>query len=273
MRKIWGIFLAAAVLLSGCKRYDPVETAETPPPVVVQEENTGSGTLETEQETEGAAAPEPVEVTTAGEPEPPERRPVRVKGIYLSAHVAGNEEKMQEMIQKIDETEINAVVIDVKDDNGRITFQMDQPLVEETGAVEAFIPDIQGLMDTLKEHNIYTIARVVSFRDPYLAEKKPELALKLADGSLYRDKKGMAWVNPYKQEMWDYLVDVGIQAHQVGFDEIQFDYIRFSTEKGIGDVVYDEADVRGRDKKTVITEFVQYASEKLKDEGAFVDLI
>lgn len=66
MRKIWGIFLAAAVLLSGCKRYDPVETAETPLPVVVQEENTGSGTLETEQETEGAAAPEPVEVTTAG---------------------------------------------------------------------------------------------------------------------------------------------------------------------------------------------------------------
>ena len=270
MRKIWGIFLAAAVLLSGCKRYDPVETTETPPPVVVQEESTGSGALETEQETEGTAAPEPVEVTTAEEPEPPERRPVKVKGIYLSAHVAGNEEKMQEMIQKIDETEINAVVIDVKDDNGRITFQMDQPLVEETGAVEAFIPDIQGLMDTLKEHNIYTIARVVSFRDPYLAEKKPELALKLADGSLYRDKKGMAWVNPYKQEMWDYLVDVGIQAHQVGFDEIQFDYIRFSTEKGIGDVVYDEADVRGRDKKTVITEFVQYASEKLKDEGAFV---
>ena len=270
MRKIWGIFLAAAVLLSGCKRYDPVETTETPPPVVVQEESTGSGALETEQETEGAAAPEPVEVTTAEEPEPPERRPVKVKGIYLSAHVAGNEEKMQEMIQKIDETEINAVVIDVKDDNGRITFQMDQPLVEETGAVEAFIPDIQGLMDTLKEHNIYTIARVVSFRDPYLAEKKPELALKLADGSLYRDKKGMAWVNPYKQEMWDYLVDVGIQAHQVGFDEIQFDYIRFSTEKGIGDVVYDEADVRGRDKKTVITEFVQYASEKLKNEGAFV---
>ena len=268
MRKIWGIFLAAAVLLSGCKRYDPVETTETPPPVVVQEESTGSGALETEQETEGTAAPEPV--TTAEEPEPPERRPVKVKGIYLSAHVAGNEEKMQEMIQKIDETEINAVVIDVKDDNGRITFQMDQPLAEETGAVEAFIPDIQGLMDTLKEHNIYTIARVVSFRDPYLAEKKPELALKLADGSLYRDKKGMAWVNPYKQEMWDYLVDVGIQAHQVGFDEIQFDYIRFSTEKGIGDVVYDEADVRGRDKKTVITEFVQYASEKLKDEGAFV---
>ncbi|MCI5653658.1 putative glycoside hydrolase [Lachnospiraceae bacterium HCP1S3_A8] len=270
MRKIWGIFLAAAVLLSGCKRYDPVETTETPPPVVVQEESTGSGALETEQETEGTAAPESVEVTTAEEPEPPERRPVKVKGIYLSAHVAGNEEKMQEMIQKIDETEINAVVIDVKDDNGRITFQMDQPLAEETGAVEAFIPDIQGLMDTLKEHNIYTIARVVSFRDPYLAEKKPELALKLADGSLYRDKKGMAWVNPYKQEMWDYLVDVGIQAHQVGFDEIQFDYIRFSTEKGIGDVVYDEADVRGRDKKTVITEFVQYASEKLKDEGAFV---
>ena len=266
MRKIWGIFLAAAVLLSGCKRYDPVETTETPPPVVVQEESTGSGTLETEQETEGTAAPEPVEVTTAEEPEPPERRPVKVKGIYLSAHVAGNEEKMQEMIQKIDETEINAVVIDVKDDNGRITFQMDQPLVEETGAVEAFIPDIQGLMDTLKEHNIYTIARVVSFRDPYLAEKKPELALKLADGSLYRDKKGMAWVNPYKQEMWDYLVDVGIQAHQVGFDEIQFDYIRFSTDAGMSKVDFGE-DALEQDKEDVITEFTIYAAQELHDMG------
>ena len=101
MRKIWGIFLAAAVLLSGCKRYDPVETTETPPPVVVQEESTGSGALETEQETEGAAAPEPVEVTTAEEPEPPERRPVKVKGIYLSAHVAGNEEKMQQAFESL----------------------------------------------------------------------------------------------------------------------------------------------------------------------------
>lgn len=212
---------------------------------------------------------EPIEVTTAPEPEP-ERIPVKVKGVYLSAYTAGNEEKMDEMIQKIDETEVNAVVIDVKDDNGRITFSMDNQMAEEIGAVDAYISDIHGLMEKLKNHGIYTIARIVSFRDPYLAEQKPELALKLADGSIYRDKKGMAWVNPYKKEMWDYLVDVGIQAHQAGFDEIQFDYIRFSTEKGIGDVVYDETDTLGRDKKTVITEFVEYASEKLKEEGAFV---
>ena len=136
--------------------------------------------------------------------------------------------------------------------------------------MEGFIPDIQGLMRRLKEHNIYTIARVVAFRDPYLPEQKPELALKLADGSIYRDNKGLAWVNPYKREAWDYLVEVGIGAHQAGFDEVQFDYIRFSTERGINNVVYDEADTGGRSKTQIIAEFMEYAYEKLEQEGVYV---
>ena len=205
MKTKLSLFLICVALASGCSRYERrEEPATVPPPVVVTR---GQEEAETKEEGDGTPKIE-IEVTTE---RPKSRRaPVKVKGIYISAYVAGTKAMMDEIIRQIDETEINAVVIDVKDDNGRITFSMDTPMVSEIGAVKKFIPDIQSLIKTLKEHNIYTIARVVAFRDPYLPEQKPELALKLGDGSIYRDSKGLAWVNPYKQEIWDYLVEVGI---------------------------------------------------------------
>lgn len=265
MKAKLSLFLVCVVLVSGCKRYERIdEPVTSPAPVVVTRSQEEAETKETEQETSEVQ----IQVTT--EPWRPKRTPVKVKGIYISAYVAGTESMMDEIIRHIDETEINAVVIDVKDDNGRITFSMDTPVVNEIGAVQRLIPDIEGLMKKLKEHNIYTIARVVAFRDPYLPEQKPELALKLADGSIYRDNKGMAWVNPYKRELWDYLVEVGIGAHNAGFDEVQFDYIRFSTEKGVNNVVYDEADTGGRSKTDIITEFIDYAYERLAEENIYV---
>ena len=110
----------------------------------------------------------------------------------------------------------------------------------------------------------------MAFRDPWLAEKKPEWSLHLADGSLYRDRQGMAWVDPYRKEVWDYLVEVGTEAKEAGFDEVQFDYIRFSTEGTMRDVVFDEAVTGGRSKTDVITEFVKYAYENLASQGLFV---
>lgn len=265
MKAKLSLFLVCVVLVSGCKRYERIdESVTSPAPVVVTRSQEEAETKETEQETSEVQ----IQVTT--EPWRPKRTPVKVKGVYISAYVAGTQSMMDEIIRHIDETEINAVVIDVKDDNGRITFSMDTPVVNEIGAVQRLIPDIEGLMKKLKEHNIYTIARVVAFRDPYLPEQKPELALKLADGSIYRDNKGMAWVNPYKRELWDYLVEVGIGARNAGFDEVQFDYIRFSAEKGVNNVVYDEADTNGRSKTEIITEFIDYAYERLAEKNIYV---
>ncbi len=257
------IGLLCLLFLCGCRRYEEMkEIATTPAPVVVRRG---------EEETEESVI---VELTTAAETEEefqePPKIPVKVKGIYLTANVAGLSSRMDEIIEQIDQTEINAVVIDVKDDNGRITFAMDSPMVQEVGSVQALIPNINSLMKRLKEHGIYTIARIVAFRDPYLPEQKPHTALKLADGSVYRDNKGMAWVNPYKKEVWDYLVEIGREAHRAGFDEIQFDYIRFSTESGVKNVVYEEADTRGRSKTDIITEFVEYAYEALEEEGVYM---
>lgn len=264
MKAKLSLFLVCVVLISGCRRYERLdEPAATPAPVVVDRSRQ-------EEETKGLEKATEVTIQVTTGPWKPQGAPVKVKGIYISAYVAGTKSMMDEIIRHIDETEINAVVIDVKDDNGRITFSMDAPVVKEIGAVKRFIPDMEGLMKKLKEHNIYTIARVVAFRDPYLPEQKPELALKLADGSIYRDNKGLAWVNPYKKEIWDYLVEVGIGAHEAGFDEVQFDYIRFSTEKGVGSVVYDEADVQGRSKTDIITEFIDYAYNRLQKEGIYV---
>ncbi len=265
MKAKLSLLLVCIVLASGCKRYERTEEEATmPAPVVVTRGQ------EEKQEKEIKMSDKEIHIITESASQELQKNQVKVKGVYISAYVAGTKELMDEIIRHIDETEINAVVIDVKDDNGRITFSMDSPMVSEIAAVKRFIPDMEGLMKTLKEHNIYTIARIVAFRDPYLPELKPDLALKLADGSMYRDNKGMAWVNPYKQEVWDYLVEVGIEAHKMGFDEVQFDYIRFSTERGVNNVVYDQEDTRGRSKTDIITEFIEYAYERLSEEGVFV---
>ncbi len=259
--------------LCGCKRYERIEATSPAPVVVSRNSDEAEDTSEqTEDETTTAQQETTiVELTTEEETEPPlpERIPVKVKGVYLTAYVAGTTSMFDEILSHIEETEINTVVIDVKNDEGRVTFAMDSPIVNEVGSVQKLM-NVESVIAKLKERNIYTIARVVAFRDPFLPEQRPEWGLHLADGSLYRDNKGLAWVNPYKREVWDYLVEVAVEAHKAGFDEVQFDYIRFSTEKGINNVVYDEADTHGMSKTEIITEFVEYVYEKCLQEGVFM---
>lgn len=199
-----------------------------------------------------------------------QRTPVKVKGIYVTAYVAGNREMMEHIISRIDGTELNAVVIDFKTDEGHIAAYVDSPVFDGVDACRNYIPNLPALMDTLKSHGIYTIARIVAFRDPWLAEKRPDLSLKRADGGVYRDRQGLSWVNPYKREVWDYLAEAGRQAAAAGFDEVQFDYIRFSTDSTMREVVFDEADTLGRSRTDVITEFAGYAYERLAPLGVFV---
>lgn len=276
MKRFFAFVLLVCLLLLGCERYEPI----------AYNVNKSEELLEYESELAAAAAFEQEQRMTASEntdeTTPPEetasivirtteisRKPVKVKGIYLPAAVAASD-SMDEIIAEIDRTELNAVVIDIKDDNGRITYQMDTPVVQEAGAVSVVIEDLPALLATLRAHGIYTIARCVAFRDPYIAEVKPEWSLHKADGSVFRDRQGLAWVNPYKQEMWDYLIEIGEACGDAGFDEVQFDYIRFCTERGMDEVVYDEADTQGRDKIGIITEFTAYAKEQLSRKNVFV---
>lgn len=272
-RWLFAVSIAGLLALMGCSRPAPEEessVAETSAPMEESAEAETSGIKVIENA--GAENNRTVSLRIVDENNPalPGREAVKVRGIYISGPMSGSTELFQNILDSAEGTEINTVVIDFKDDEGRITCQIDSPLVSEIGACRPYVQDIKGLITSLKERGLYVIARVVAFRDPYLAEKKPEWSLHLADGSLYRDKQGMAWVDPYRKEVWDYLVEVGTEAKEAGFDEVQFDYIRFSTESSMQNVVFDEAVTAGRSKTDVITEFVKYAYENLASQGLFV---
>lgn len=191
--------------------------------------------------------------------------PVKVKGIYVTGAMAGTS-NMDNLIALVDRTELNTLVIDIKNDDGRVVYEMDTPLVEEIGSVKKLVSDMPALVKKCKEHGIYLIGRIVAFKDPYLAEQRPDLALHDKEGNLFRDNSGLAWVNPYKEEVWEYLLEIAEEAVETGFDEIQFDYIRFATEKGMKNVDFGP-EAEGRTKEDVITEFSAFAAQRLHEAG------
>ncbi|NLK22177.1 MAG: putative glycoside hydrolase [Epulopiscium sp.] len=195
--------------------------------------------------------------------------PKKLRAIYVTGWKAGVPKYIDELIEVANATEINAMVIDVKSDDGWITFDADVPVAKGIGATSKVgIRDIHGLMDKLRENNIYPIARIVAFKDPYLAEKRPDFAIKNQDGSIFR-AKGIAWVNPYNKDVWEYVLDISKEAAKVGFKEIQFDYIRFDTSSGMKSVDLGPL-AEEKTKTEIITEFTQYAMEELKPYGVFV---
>lgn len=197
-----------------------------------------------------------------------EAEPVKVKGIYVTGPMAGSSH-MDELIALVDETELNTMVIDIKNDEGFITYQMDLAAAKSIGACTAYISDMDGLMKKLKEHNIHTIARIVCFKDPNFAESNPQLALKTADGKFVTDTDGAAWVNPYRPEVWKYITDVAIKAAELGFDEIQFDYVRFPSGKDAGLADYG-VDTNAYSKEQAVLDFLAFACERFHEKDVVV---
>lgn len=185
-----------------------------------------------------------------------------VKGIYMTAHTAGWKERRDELVKLIEETELNAIVIDIKDYSGNILYDSQVPLVNELGTEKIIISDLPGLLQELKEKNIYTIARLAVFQDPILAEKKPEWALKDKDGGLWRDWKGLAWVDSSLKEVWDYNLAVAKEAVSMGFDEINLDYIRFPSDGPLDDIVYPFFN-KHLSKNDVMHQFFKYFGQNL----------
>lgn len=185
-----------------------------------------------------------------------------IHGIYVSAYVAGTKSMMDEIIEHIDETTINAVVIDVKNDEGNIVFDMDSELIDDLGVENILVKNMPGLIDTLHEHDIYVIARCVAFRDPFMDEVKPEWMLKTGGGEIYEDNKGFNWMDPWNKEVKEYLIEVALGCKDAGFDEVQYDYVRFPTGITEEDLGYN-----GYQRRRAIYEFVRDAHAPLKKEG------
>lgn len=192
---------------------------------------------------------------------------VPVKGLYMTSYGASSESLLSKMIDIADRTEINAFVIDVKDDLGIVAYNADVPFAKQEGLIENRIKDIDALIARLQEHNIVPIARVVCFKDTTLANKRPDLAVKWQDGSTWADFKGLAYTNPYSHEVWEYLVQVAEDAARHGFREIQFDYVRFPSDGKISEAVYPGED---SSKEDAIAAFLEYARPRLEKLGVWV---
>lgn len=161
--------------------------------------------------------------------------PFKVKGLYLTSYGVTSKKLRTAVLEAVKENNLNALVIDVKGDKGFIPFKVDLPLAEEIGANKPIlIKDIKELMGRLKELNLYLIARIVVFKDDPLAAAKPEWVVKDKNGGVFRDREKLRWVDPFRKEVWDYNIAIAKIAAEAGFDEVQFDYVRFPDNRGTG---------------------------------------
>lgn len=229
----------------------------------VSEEDLQSGIMDEEAETGQTADTEEQQ----SQPVPGPERPA-VRGIYVTGPVAGSE-RMSDLITLVDATELNTMVIDVKNDDGEITWKMETDSVVDMGNGVAYIRDIGTLMKTLKEHDIYTIARIVCFKDPVFAQNHADSALRKPDGGFVTDAYGLAWVNPYDEEVWAYLTEIAQAALDVGFDEVQFDYVRFPIGEDADAADY-KTDMSVYTKEQAISGFLSYAGERIHERGGVV---
>ncbi len=166
--------------------------------------------------------------------------PFAVHGIYIPFGLLTVPEIITDLLTLVDESELNAVVVDVKSDRARLAWPSALPLAQE---VEAYQPDVMDLREFLKAcqtRGIYTIARMVIFKDNLLAQKHPEWAVKRANGQTYTDLEGLCWGDPFRQEVRDYNIALALEVVAMGFDEVQFDYLRFPSDGQIGGLVYSQ---------------------------------
>jgi hypothetical protein len=159
--------------------------------------------------------------------------PLQPKALYLSFFGIGDARLREQALALIDATELNALVIDVKGDHGRIPYASTVPLAALGAVSPRTIGDIRGLMSRLHEKGIYTIARIVVFKDSPLALARADLAVKTRTGVVWRDRENLAWTDPFRREVSAYNIDIAVEAARNGFDEIQFDYVRFPDAAGL----------------------------------------
>ncbi|MCM3616859.1 putative glycoside hydrolase [Sutcliffiella horikoshii] len=196
--------------------------------------------------------------------------PDAVRGIYVTGHSAGGE-RFPRLLDLLNKTDLNAMVIDIKDDHGYLTYipeEEDSPFMD---IAQPYIKNPAEMMETLEENEVYPIGRIVVFKDSVLAKARPDLSFQ-ENGKVWVNGRGEAFVNPFLKEVWDYNIDIAIEAAKMGFQEIQFDYVRFPEgfEKRDTSLEYSYGEYKDMDMDSVqkrvesVTNFVEYARERLE---------
>ena len=186
--------------------------------------------------------------------------PDAVRGLYVTAYVAGSKElREKRIVSVLDSTEANAVIIDIKDYTGRVFVPVVSPNVVAEEPYSPLIPDIEAFIDELHAKGVYVIGRIAVFQDQHLVSRRPDLAvLKEGTNQPWRDYKKIAWLDPGSREVWQYAAAIGQDAYDLGFDEINYDYIRFPADGDMKSTSYRFYDETSMTKAAQIREFYQY---------------
>ncbi|MEH7252904.1 putative glycoside hydrolase [Neobacillus niacini] len=194
-----------------------------------------------------------------------------IRGIYVTAPTI-KKPQFNQLLSLINNTDLNAMVIDIKDDHGNLTFIPDKNSPYYSVS-RPYITNPASLMTTLKTNNIYPIARIVVFKDNVLSAKNPNLSFKTSNEGLWKNPRGDSFTNPFLKEVWDYNIGMALEAVKLGFKEIQFDYVRFPEkfEKIENGLIYDKTTFQAN-RVTAVSEFVKYAKEKLTPHNVKVSV-
>jgi Uncharacterized conserved protein len=192
--------------------------------------------------------------------------PDAVRAVYMTSCVAATPSIRDGLVKLLDDTELNAVVIDIKTFDGYLSFSPQDPVLK-TYEGGCFVKGMQDFVDVLHEKGIYVIGRVASFQDQLQVKLRPDLAVKkeTSTSTVWSDYKGIHWIDASSHEQWDYLVKIAEEAHAIGFDEINFDYIRFPADGNMKDIWYPISGTRK--KSDVMREFYTFLHEKLSPQG------
>jgi hypothetical protein len=196
----------------------------------------------------------------------PLKTPEKVKGIYMTGYVFARQDLRNKLIKLVDDTELNALVIDFKDPNGKLMFEPQNdllktwPLSQSALSYEAY----QKILQELQDKNIYTIARITTFQDSTGANTFRDSALKNKNGGLWLDYRGVSWLDMTNSKSWDLVVTQTKEAVLIGFDEIQFDYIRFPSDGNIKNIAYANFP-SDKKKYQILDEFYTYLKANLTE--------
>ncbi len=197
-------------------------------------------------------------------------KPDYIRGLYLTAHSAGQDDWRQNLISKMKAGRLNAVVIDIKDYSGYILYDTQIPEIKNISGTNIQMTDVKKIIQEFHDADIYVIARQTVFQDPVLGEARPELAFHTKNGNIWKDKNNLAWLDPSQQGVWEYNLAIAKEALALGFDEIQFDYMRYPSDGNLASLQYNIPEDKTRSQ--VLGEFFKYLADNLAEAEISVDL-
>jgi hypothetical protein len=219
----------------------------------------------------GGQSPAAAPAKSAPTEKPPRRQgpevPGEIRGVHVTMALASVPGKLKEYTPLLG---LNTIELDVKDENGEVGFhRLAPPLARRVGAAMRYY-DPEAVTAYLHKRGVYVVGRVVCFEDPILSEKRPDLAILTTGGAVWQNRAGLGWTNPYDKRVWDYNLDIAKAAVRAGFDEIQFDYVRFPSDGDIESAVFRGK--RNEAMSATIARFVHYATNRLRPMGARVSV-